>query len=317
MSRQSGQRLVRRRANCTQWVIWRHALLWRQAAKQMAGLLIVSAHCRLPFCDVNSIVVQKQHSRSSLTYITISSRQHSSCGQLQQYAAQLVRDYPGRFGFFAAVPSPDTDGSLREIAYALEVLKADGIGLLTSYGDKWPGDVAYARVFDELNRRKAVVYFHPTAPNCCQNLIADVPDALMESPHDRPPSDNQPALFRLLRAISRHSLHLLACGRNETDADRSNNPNGWCAIQYRQECAQWRQIRVERVAPSARYTAVTRPVRIPPIGPTRSGPSANFLVDRRTPSRPARQPRTTGLDETDSRDDKLINFGGACIKEKS
>ena len=101
-----------------------------------------------------------------------------------EYAAQRVRDYPGRFGFFATVPLPDTDGSLREIAYALDVLKADGIGLLTSYGDKWPGNVAYARVFDELNRRKAVVYFHPTAPNCCQNLIAEVPDALTEFPHD-------------------------------------------------------------------------------------------------------------------------------------
>lgn len=56
--------------------------------------------------------------------------------------------------------------------------------MLTSYGDKWPGDAAYARVFDELNRRKAVVYFHPTAPKCCQNLIADVPDAVTEFPHD-------------------------------------------------------------------------------------------------------------------------------------
>lgn len=101
-----------------------------------------------------------------------------------EYAAQLVRDYPGRFGFFAAVPLPDTEGSLREIGYALDTLKADGIGLMTSYGDKWPGDVAYARVFDELNRRKAVVYFHPTAPNCCQNLVADVPGALTEFPHD-------------------------------------------------------------------------------------------------------------------------------------
>jgi predicted TIM-barrel fold metal-dependent hydrolase len=101
-----------------------------------------------------------------------------------EYAAQLVNDYPGRFGFFASAPLPDIEGSLKEIAYALDVLKADGIILMTSYGDKWPGDSAYAPVFDELNRRKAVVYFHPTAPICCRNLIPNVPAVFTEVPQD-------------------------------------------------------------------------------------------------------------------------------------
>jgi predicted TIM-barrel fold metal-dependent hydrolase len=101
-----------------------------------------------------------------------------------EYAAQMVRDYPGRFGFFAVVPLPDTEGTLQEVVYALDVLKADGIGLLSSYGDKWLGDPGFAPVFDELNRRKVVVYTHPNMPNCCKDLIPNLPGAIVEIPQD-------------------------------------------------------------------------------------------------------------------------------------
>ena len=96
------------------------------------------------------------------------------------YGAQLVRDNPKRFGFFAAVPLPDTEGSLKEIEYAFDTLKCDGVGLNTSYGDKWPGDPAFAPVFEELNRRKAIAFFHPTAPACCGNLIPGVAASTVE-----------------------------------------------------------------------------------------------------------------------------------------
>ena len=86
------------------------------------------------------------------------------------YGATLVQEHPTRFGLFAALPLPDVDGTLQEIAYAYDVIKADGVGLMTSYGDTWLGNTAYRPVMQELNRRKAVVTVHPTAANCCRNL---------------------------------------------------------------------------------------------------------------------------------------------------
>ena len=87
-----------------------------------------------------------------------------------EYGATLVRDHPGRFGLFAVLPLPDVDATLAEIAYAYDTLEADGVGVLTSYGERWLGNAAFQPVMEELNRRRAVVAVHPTAANCCRNL---------------------------------------------------------------------------------------------------------------------------------------------------
>jgi predicted TIM-barrel fold metal-dependent hydrolase len=97
-----------------------------------------------------------------------------------EYGAKLKADHKGRFGFFAALPMNDTEGALQEIAYSIDTLKADGIGLLTSYGDKWLGDASFFPIMEEINRRKLLVYTHPTAANCCQNLVKGVPPVMIE-----------------------------------------------------------------------------------------------------------------------------------------
>ncbi len=114
--------------------------------------------------------------------------------ELNEYAAQrMVGDYAGRFGLFAVLPIPDVDGSLAEIEYAFDTLGADGVGLFTSYGDTWLGDEALDPIFDELNRRGAVVYTHPIEAACCLNPIAGVAPQTLEYP-----TDTTRAIMRLI-----------------------------------------------------------------------------------------------------------------------
>jgi 6-methylsalicylate decarboxylase len=95
-------------------------------------------------------------------------------------AAALSASYPGKFGAFAAVPLPDIDGTLEEITYALDTLKADGIQVFTSYDERWLGDASFAPVWEELERRKAIVFVHPLLNACCTRLVPDTIESTIE-----------------------------------------------------------------------------------------------------------------------------------------
>jgi predicted TIM-barrel fold metal-dependent hydrolase len=101
--------------------------------------------------------------------------------QENEYGARMVSDYKGRFGLFAVLPLPDVEASLREIEYAFDTLKAEGVGLLSNWGNKWLADEAFKPVLEELNRRKAIVYTHGAAPGCCGGyFLPSVPETTIE-----------------------------------------------------------------------------------------------------------------------------------------
>jgi 6-methylsalicylate decarboxylase len=82
--------------------------------------------------------------------------------EVNEFASELVRKYPSRFGFFATLTLPDVKGAIDEAAYAFDKLHADGVIILANSRGIYPGDRAFDPLFDELNKRKAVVFVHPS-----------------------------------------------------------------------------------------------------------------------------------------------------------
>jgi predicted TIM-barrel fold metal-dependent hydrolase len=104
--------------------------------------------------------------------------------RVNEYIADIKRERPDRFGGFASLPLPDVDGSLHQLAYALDELELDGVSLMTNAGGNYLGDSRFDHVFSELQRRGAVVFVHPTAsPDPIAHTLG-LPDALLDYPVD-------------------------------------------------------------------------------------------------------------------------------------
>jgi predicted TIM-barrel fold metal-dependent hydrolase len=127
-------------------------------------------------------------------------RRRTIARQANDFAARMVQDHRGRFGQFVFLPMPDVDDSLAEIAYGLDTLKAVGVAMMTSYGNRWQGHAAFDPILQELNRRKAVVFCHPQPAACCNNLMPET--APQEAVFIEFPYDTGRAMVALLVSAS-------------------------------------------------------------------------------------------------------------------
>lgn len=101
---------------------------------------------------------------------------------VNEEGARLKSAHPTRVGFFASLPLPHVERALAEIEYAFDTLHADGVVLYSNTSDIYPGDARFEPVFAELNRRRAIVFLHPTSPSCpcCSERENALPRPVLE-----------------------------------------------------------------------------------------------------------------------------------------
>jgi 6-methylsalicylate decarboxylase len=107
-------------------------------------------------------------------------RARSLARRCNELSAKLVQAHPNRLGGFAALPLPDVNGALEELAYALDKLKLDGVVLFSNANGVYLGDARFEPVFAELERRGAVAFVHPTASPDPSAHHLGLPDSLID-----------------------------------------------------------------------------------------------------------------------------------------
>jgi 6-methylsalicylate decarboxylase len=162
---------------------------WRETNSPQApvgGLapLQWSKEAMISFMDDAGIDVAVMSVSTPGVHIGDSQRARSLARRCNELAAELVHERSDRLASFACIPLPDIDASLEELSYAFDVLGLDGLVLFTNSNGVYLGDAALEPVFEELERRKAVVFVHPNpSPDAVAHSLG-LPDNLIDFPTD-------------------------------------------------------------------------------------------------------------------------------------
>jgi predicted TIM-barrel fold metal-dependent hydrolase len=143
-----------------------------------------SKEAMVSFMDDAEIDVAVMSVSTPGVHLGDSEKARSLARRCNEFAAELVHARPDRFASFACLPLPDIDASLAELSYAVDVLRLDGLVLFTNSRGVYLGDATLEPVFEELERRKSVVFVHPNqSPDAAAHSLG-LPDNLIDFPTD-------------------------------------------------------------------------------------------------------------------------------------
>jgi predicted TIM-barrel fold metal-dependent hydrolase len=87
--------------------------------------------------------------------------------------AELVNRYPHRFQSFVSLPLPHIEASLHELRRGLDELGMIGVNLHASVLTRSVAEDEFLPIYEAINARGGVVFFHPCASGICSPMIVD------------------------------------------------------------------------------------------------------------------------------------------------
>lgn len=161
---------------------------WKKSGQIPPGLQVPrwDVETDLAFLDDNNIqLAMLSLSAPGLSVASLPGEARTLARTCNEYAAACRDKHPDRFGFFATVPLDDIPSGVEELTYALDILGADGVVLFTSYDGKYLGSEFFKPLWDELDRRAAVVFVHPASPrNSGPDCEGMMPPPILDFPHE-------------------------------------------------------------------------------------------------------------------------------------
>jgi predicted TIM-barrel fold metal-dependent hydrolase len=87
--------------------------------------------------------------------------------------AELARQHSGRLAAFVSLPLPHVDAALREMERGLDQLGMLGVSMTCSCFDRSTAEAEFEPLYEEMNRRGAVLNYHPIQNGICSPMIND------------------------------------------------------------------------------------------------------------------------------------------------
>jgi 6-methylsalicylate decarboxylase len=128
---------------------------------------------RLRLMDEAEVDVQVLSPANLAPYFESEAIANDAARILNDGYVELTNRLPERFKAYVSLPMPHVDASLREMERGLDVLGFAGVTLGCSILNRPVIERNFEPLYEEMNRRRAILFFHPVMNGLCSPLLND------------------------------------------------------------------------------------------------------------------------------------------------